>query len=58
MAGDGLDAWPLALWLYLFIDGSDAIAGHHHAKPHWQGVMVSTHHCGSGRTLGGIIASG
>jgi len=47
---------PLALWLYLMIGRPNAVTGHHLVRPHWQGVTASTLHCGSGCTLGDILA--
>lgn len=52
----GLYGGPLALWLYLFVGRPDALAVRHRRKPRWQSVAVSTLHCGSGCTLGDIIA--
>lgn len=64
-----LYAGPLALWLYFAVgrrDASDEVQHmdhmHHQThtmknhKPFWQSVVIGTLHCGSGCTLGDILA--
>lgn len=58
----GLYAGPLALWIYYTIGRKATVkrmpAGMEgmHKKPFWQSVILGTLHCGSGCTLGDILA--
>lgn len=55
----GLYAGPLALWAYWSVGRtSNTSGGHSHSgkRPFWQSVGLSATHCGSGCTLGDLIA--
>lgn len=61
----GLYAGPLALIFYYTIGRKSSKKNmqtksdgdmHHHKKPFWQSVAIGTLHCGSGCTLGDIVA--
>lgn len=59
----GLYMGPLGWWAYLKFGRVPKMASaaadiNHHSgeKPFWQGVFISTTHCGSGCTLGDIVS--
>ena len=53
----GLYAGPLALWAYYSVGRASKHSEHSHGKrPFWQSVGLSATHCGSGCTLGDLIA--
>jgi hypothetical protein len=57
-----LYAGPLALWFYYRVGKKDTMKNIKdkqmpmHKKPFWQSVTIGTLHCGSGCTLGDILA--
>jgi hypothetical protein len=55
-----LYAGPLGLWAYFSIGRRSAHQAMHEAppKPAWQSVGLATTHCGSGCTLGDLVAEG
>ena len=57
----GLYSGPLGLLVYYKIGKNSPkkiSVGSHQKKPFWQSVLIGAFHCGSGCTLGDIIAAG